>query len=83
VDTPAQIGLIVSRSVGGSVIRHRVARRLRAVFASRLGDVGPGDLVVIRALPAAAGASSATLAADLERALRRLVQGAMTAGAAS
>jgi ribonuclease P protein component len=79
---PARVGLIVSAGVGGSVIRHQVARRLRAVCAGRLGAFGPGDLVVIRALPGAARATSAQLAADLEQALTRLSARAQT-GAAS
>jgi ribonuclease P protein component len=69
----ALVGLVVGRSVGGSVVRHRVSRRLRAVVASRLDRLPPGGRVVLRALPAAATASSAQLGADLDAALDRLV----------
>jgi len=68
----ARIGFVVGRNVGGSVVRHRVQRRLRHLLRDRLGMLAPGTLLVVRALPAAAGASSAELAADLDSALRRL-----------
>jgi ribonuclease P protein component len=81
---PARVGLIVSKTVGGSVIRHQVARRIRAVCAGRIEDFTAGDLVVIRALPDAARATSAQLAADLEQALARLARrGPTSLGAAS
>ncbi len=67
------VGLIVGRSVGGSVVRHRVSRRLRAQLAMRLATLAPGSATVVRALPEAAGRSSAALGGDLDAALRRLV----------
>jgi ribonuclease P protein component len=73
VDDPCRVGLVVSRSVGNSVVRHRVARRLRAISAEHLGRWSRGDLVVIRALPAAGRATSGQLRADLGTALDRLV----------
>lgn len=69
---PTRVGLVVSRRVGNAVVRNRVARRLRAVCAARLGRWSDGDLVVVRALPGSAGASSAELADDLDRALARM-----------
>ena len=78
---PARVGLIVSKGVGGSVIRHQVARRIRAVCAGRLAEFSPGDLVVVRALPDAARATSAQLAGDLEQALHRLSGGRTVPGA--
>ena len=66
---PARVGLVVSRGVGNSVIRHRVSRRLRAVIAPRLVSLPQGTRLVVRALPAGATASSAELASDLEAAL--------------
>ena len=71
-DTAPRVGLIVSRSVGGSVARHRVSRRLRGVVAPRIGRLPAGSRLVVRALPASAAASSAALAADLDSALTRL-----------
>jgi ribonuclease P protein component len=69
---PPRVGLIVSRSVGNAVTRHRVARRLRAVCASAVTGWAEGDLVVVRALPAAAGATSRELAGDLGAAAQRV-----------
>ena len=67
-------GLVVSRAVGPSVVRHRVQRRLRHLVRDRLAALpGPAALVV-RALPAAAEASSSELAADLDRCLRRVIK---------
>lgn len=73
-DFPAapRAGLIVSRKVGGSVVRHQVARRLRAQLASRLGELPAGARVVVRALPSAAEASSQTLGRQLDAAFAKL-----------
>jgi ribonuclease P protein component len=60
----------VSKAVGNSVVRHRVARRLRHLMAPRLSELPAGTDVVVRALPAASTASSGALAADLDGALR-------------
>lgn len=71
-DTPSvpRVGFVVSRAVGGSVVRHRVVRRLRHLVAERL-DTLPGDAwVVVRALPSAADATAAQLADDLDAGLR-------------
>jgi ribonuclease P protein component len=65
----AQVGLVVSRAVGNSVVRHKVSRRLRAVIAPRLSSLPEGTRLVVRALPAAASASSRQLATDLDAAL--------------
>jgi ribonuclease P protein component len=68
------VGFIVGRTVGGSVVRHRVTRRLRAVLAARLDQLPAGSATVVRALPAAADAGSAELAADIDRALSRVTR---------
>jgi ribonuclease P protein component len=64
-DAPARVGVVVSRAVGNSVVRHRVQRRLRAAIRPLLPRLG-SDLVVLRALPAAATADFAALRADLD-----------------
>jgi ribonuclease P protein component len=69
---PARAGLIVSRKVGGSVVRHRVSRRLRAQLACRLDKLPAGARVVVRALPSAADASSAALGQQLDAAFAKL-----------
>ena len=76
-----KVGFVVGRTVGGSVVRHGVQRRLRHLMRSRLASLPAGSLVVVRALPSSAGASSAALGDDLDGALRRLLGG--RAGGAS
>ena len=65
----ARAGFVVSKAVGNAVVRNRVRRRLRHLVRPLLADLPPGAALVVRALPAAAGATFATLAADLESAL--------------
>jgi ribonuclease P protein component len=69
---PALIGLVVGRSVGGSVVRHRVSRRLRAQLAQRVDALPAGSGVVVRALPSSASVDSAELGRNLDAALARL-----------
>lgn len=71
---PPRAGFVVSRAVGPAVVRNRVRRRLRHLVAARLGGLPAGGRLVVRALPAAAGASSAVLAADLDAALSRVLR---------
>lgn len=59
-----RFGLIVGKSVGNAVTRHSVSRKLRAAAAGYT-SIEPETMVVLRALPAAAEASSTTLAAEL------------------
>ena len=65
----ARAGFVVSKAVGNAVVRNKVRRRLRHLVRPLLGDLPEGSLLVVRALPAAAGASFTTLGADLESAL--------------
>lgn len=67
-----RVGFVVSKTVGNSVTRHRVARRLRHIVRDRLGTLPPGSSLIVRALPSAAAASSADLRQDFDVALRRL-----------
>jgi ribonuclease P protein component len=69
---PAQVGFVVSRAVGGAVVRNRVRRRLRHLVRERLAALPPAAVVVVRALPAAAAASPDELRADLGRCLERV-----------
>jgi ribonuclease P protein component len=66
------VGLVVGKTVGGSVARHRVSRRLRAQLAARLDRLPAGSGTVVRALPPCADADSAQLGADLDKALARV-----------
>jgi len=72
-DAPSLVGLVVSRAVGPAVTRTRVKRRLRHLAAQRLDRLAPGALLVVRANPPAAAATSAELGADLDRALERVL----------
>jgi ribonuclease P protein component len=69
----ALVGLVVGKSVGGSVVRHAVARKLRAQLAVRLASLPAGSSLVVRALPPAAAASSAHLGNDLDKAFAKLL----------
>ncbi|WP_093419583.1 ribonuclease P protein component [Saccharopolyspora flava] len=71
--TPStRVGFVVSKAVGVAVVRHRVARRLRHLMRDRLADLPAGTLVVVRALPPAADASSRELGSDIDAALKKL-----------
>ena len=66
-------GFVVSKAVGNAVVRNRVKRRLRHLVAQRLPQYPPGSILVVRALPAAAGASYLELGRDLDSAMRKLL----------
>jgi ribonuclease P protein component len=66
-----RIGLVVAKSVGSAVQRHRVARRLRHVARTVIDELEPADRVVIRALPSSRHAISARLEQELRTAIRR------------
>jgi ribonuclease P protein component len=70
----AKVGFIVSRAVGSAVVRNRVKRRLRELMRGRLASLPGGCLLVLRAHPAAASASQADLAADLDLVIGRLLR---------
>ncbi|AZC12769.1 ribonuclease P protein component [Microbacterium sp. ABRD28] len=71
--TAPRFGFIVSRQVGGAVVRNTVRRRLKAVCAEALPDVGEGRDIVIRALPSAANATFADLRDEVTRCLSRKI----------
>lgn len=68
----ARVGFVVGRGIGGSVARHRTARRLRHLVRDRLALLPAGSRLVVRALPPAAEADSAALGRDLDSAFDRL-----------
>ena len=71
---PGRVGLIVGKVVGGSVERHRAARRIRGAMAAHVPALPPGTRVVVRALKGAD--ADAGLAADLTSALTSALAGA-------
>lgn len=68
---PPRFAFAVSKSVGNSVVRHRVTRRLRAASMRVAPQVRPGTDVVVRALPPAAQSSVVEFERDLTRVLSR------------
>ncbi|MGW0464979.1 ribonuclease P protein component [Streptomyces sp. NPDC003027] len=72
---PTRAGFVVSKAVGGAVVRNQVKRRLRHLVRERLSELPPGSLVVVRALPGAGDADHSQLARDLDAALQRLLGG--------
>ena len=73
-DAPARAGLVVSKAVGGSVVRHRTARRLRHLLRDRVGALPAGMRLVVRAAPGAGTVPSSALAADLDGALTSVLR---------
>ncbi|MFZ3471586.1 ribonuclease P protein component [Streptomyces sp. 4.24] len=75
IDPSTRAGFVVSKAVGGAVVRTRVKRRLRHLIRDRLSGLPEGSLVVVRALPGAGDAGYDDLARDLDAALLRLSGG--------
>ena len=71
---PPRAGLVVSKAVGGSVVRSQVSRRLRHQLRLVMADLPGGSRLVVRAAPAAATADSAALGRDLTGALAKLAR---------
>lgn len=70
---PPRVGFVVSRAVGGAVVRNRVKRRLRALSAGRLSATPAGVDVVVRANPAAGTATFDELQGALEPLWHRVI----------
>ena len=68
----SEVGFVVSKAVGNSVVRNRVKRRLRHLTREHLEELPGRGVLVVRANPAAAGATHPALDADLAKALHRL-----------
>lgn len=74
-DQPAKAGFVVSKAVGGAVLRNKVKRRLRHLVASHLQELPPGSSIVVRALPSAAFVEYSAMAKDFEAALSAAQRG--------
>ena len=59
LDQPARAGLIISKNVGGSVSRHKIARKIRHTFRELYPQLPTGGLLVVRALNSANNADVA------------------------
>ena len=60
----SRFGFIVSKRVGGAVVRNRLKRQLAHIVRGHLPDTEARD-IVLRVLPAAAGVDFATLDASI------------------
>ena len=69
--TESRIGLSTPRTLGGSVQRNRVRRRLREHLRRRLAAIGPGWDLLLIARPAAGQATFAELGGALDTLLQR------------
>jgi ribonuclease P protein component len=74
VPEPPRVGFVVSRAVGGAVVRNRVRRRLRHAARGYLQWLPDGSLLVVRANPRAATARQAELAVELGQVIEVLVR---------
>ena len=54
-ELPTKCGLIINKSVGGSVMRHRIARQLRHDLAPIVDTFPTNSLFVVRVLKSAPG----------------------------
>ena len=66
---PPRVGFVVSKAVGGAVVRKRVQRRLRHLMRARLAVLPNGSLLVVRAKPPAATMRQEDLAVQLDSAI--------------
>lgn len=71
---PARAGFVVSRAVGGAVVRNTVRRRLRALMRGYVDSLPQGSLLVVRANPRAATARQSDLAAELDLVINTLLR---------
>jgi ribonuclease P protein component len=70
-DGPPRFGFIVTKAVGGAVVRNTVRRRLRAVCYDVIDRVDAGTDVVIRALPGSDQLTFDKLHSEIESGLER------------
>jgi ribonuclease P protein component len=73
-DEPAKAGFVVSKAVGGAVVRNKVKRRLRHLVAERLSQLPAGTWIVVRALPGAGGIGYPQLSLDFDLALEHALR---------
>lgn len=65
----------VGKSVGNSVIRHRLTRRLRHISATNMALLPQGSDVVVRALPGCGQADFAELEKSFQAAASKVTKG--------
>lgn len=62
------VGVITSKAIGGSVTRHRAARRIRGAVGGLLSTLPQRSRIVVRALPGAESAPG--IAEDVRSGIR-------------
>jgi ribonuclease P protein component len=67
-----KVAFAVGKSVGNSVVRHHITRRLRHIVAHELAQFPAGSFIVVRALPGAATATYAQLEENVAFALAKV-----------
>ena len=67
---PPKCGLIINKSVGGSVVRHALARKLRHALLPNITKLPAGSLLVIRAL---AKNNPESVGAEVEKLVNKLL----------
>jgi ribonuclease P protein component len=67
----SKCGLIINKSVGGSVIRHRLARKVRHAVVPHISKLPSGSLLVIRAL---AKNNPESVSAEVEKLVNKLLE---------
>ncbi len=73
-DEHARFGVVVSKKVGGAVVRNRVRRRIQSICAGHLATVPLGELIVVRALPGSPEVEWDTLRSEIGDGLRQAVR---------
>lgn len=68
---PARAGLIISKAVGGSVARHRLARKIRHCLRDCYTQLPQGSLLVVRGLN---NAVNADCASEIKEVVKNLVK---------
>jgi ribonuclease P protein component len=72
-DEATRFGVVVSKKVGGAVVRNRVRRRIQSICAGHVLLVPAGNLIVVRALPGSPEVEWDTLRSEIGDGLRRAV----------
>lgn len=70
-ESPVRFGFIVGKAVGNAVRRNRLRRQMKAVCLQLLPQLREGTDIVVRALPASADVTWATLQEEITRAVTR------------
>jgi ribonuclease P protein component len=76
-DSGAKCGLIINKTVGGSVVRHALARKVRHALAAEVTKLPAGSLLVVRALSqkkSSAMVLTNNISAEIESLVNKLLE---------